>query len=186
MTGDVFRARFADCHFDEVNFLSLGGDKLPKEERYEIIWNASSMSHLNPRTTQCDKELQIITHLRKITSQLPDAFTDTAKVTKFYISAANTPVRINTPIGKTVIMAANESSMTRLKHGRPLGSKDLIPQKRKLKEQQYPNLEENSTPKEAIPTISKIITPEEESAIEVTHAPEEAIVLEDIQNHEDA
>ena len=27
---DIFRARFVDCHFDEVNFPSLGGDKLPK------------------------------------------------------------------------------------------------------------------------------------------------------------
>ena len=68
LTGDVFIARFADCHFDEVNFLSLwggggGGDKLRKEERREIIWNASSMSHLDPRTAQCDKEVQRITHL---------------------------------------------------------------------------------------------------------------------------
>ena len=66
LTGDVLRARFADCHFDEVNFLSLGGDKLPKEERCEIIWNASSMSHLDPCTAQCDKEVQRITHLHKI------------------------------------------------------------------------------------------------------------------------
>ena len=50
LTRDVFRARFADFHFDEVNFPSLGGDKLPKEERREIIWNASSMSHLDSRT----------------------------------------------------------------------------------------------------------------------------------------
>ena len=57
LTGDVFRARFADYHFDEANFLSLGGDKLPKEERYEIIWNASFMSHLDPRIAQCDKEV---------------------------------------------------------------------------------------------------------------------------------
>ena len=34
--------------------------------------------------------------------------------------------------------------------------------------------------------MSKIITPEGKSVIEVTHAPEEAIVLEEIQNHEDA
>ena len=186
LTGDVFRARFADCHFDEVNFPSLGGDKLPKEERREIIWNASSMSHLNPCTTQCDMEVQRITHLQKLAGQLPDAFTDTANVTKSYIPAANTPTRINTPIGKTAIMVANESSMTLLKCGRPLGSKDLIPRKRKIKGQQNPSLEENSTPKEATPTIFKIIAPEEESLIEVTHAPEEAIVLEEIQNHEDA
>ena len=127
LTGDVFRARFADFHFDEVNFPSLGGDKLPKEEqreiiwnassmshldpkeeRREIIWNASSMSHLNPHTTQCDKEVQRIIHLQKIASQLPNAFTDTAKVTKSYIPATNTPTRINIPIGKTAIMAANE------------------------------------------------------------------------------
>ena len=63
LTGDVFRARFADCHFDEVNFPSLGGDKLPKEEQREIIWNASSMSHLDLRITQCDKEVQRIIHL---------------------------------------------------------------------------------------------------------------------------
>ena len=68
LIGDVFRVRFADCHFDEVNFPSLGGDKLPKEERREIIWNASSMSHLDPCTAQCDKEVQRITYLQKIAS----------------------------------------------------------------------------------------------------------------------
>ena len=92
---------------------------------------------------------------------------------------------MNIPIGKTAIMATNESSMTRLKRSRPLGSKDLIPWKRKIKEQQNPSLEENITFEEATVTISKIITPEEESAIEVTHVPEEAIVPEEIQNHED-
>ena len=144
------------------------------------------MSHLDPRTAQCDKEVQRITHIQKIASQLFDVFTDTTKVTKSYIPAANTPARINIPIGKTVIMAANESSTTRLKRGRPSVSKDLIPRKRKIKGQQNHNLKENSTPEEATPTISKIITPEEESATEVTHAPEEAIVLKEIQNHEDA
>ena len=186
LTRDVFRAGFVDCHFDEVNFPSLGGDKLPKEERREIIWNASSMSHLDSRTTQCDKEVQRITHFQKIASQFLDAFTDTAKVTKSYISTANTPTRIKIPIGKTAIMAANESSMTRLKCGRPLGSKDLIPLKRKIKGQQNPSLEENSTPEETTPTISKIITPEEKSAIEVIHALKKAIAPKEIQNHEDA
>ena len=144
------------------------------------------MSHLDSRTAQCDKEVQRIGHLQKIASQLPNAFTDTTKATKSYIPATNTPARIGIPIGKTAIMAANESSMKCLKRGRPSGSKDLIPRKRKIKRQQNPSLEENSTPEEATPTISKIITPEEESVIEVTHAPEEAIVPEEIQNHEDA
>ena len=117
---------------------------------------------------------------------MPDAFTDTTKVTKSYIPAANTLAKINIPIGKTVIMAANESSMTRLKRGRLLGSKDLIPRKKKIKGQQNPSLKENSTPEEPTPTISKIITPEAESSIEVTHALEEAIIPEEVQNHEDA
>ena len=117
LTGDVFIARFADCHFDKVNFPSLRGDKLPKDERREIIWNASSMSHFNPGTAQCDKEVQRITHLQKIVSQLPDAFTNTARVTKSYIPAANTLARINIPIGKISIMGSNESFMTRLKRG---------------------------------------------------------------------
>ena len=91
------------------------------------------MSHLDPRITQCDKEVQRITHLQKIANKLPNAFTDTAKVPKYYIPAANTPAMINIPIVKIVIMAANEASMTRLKRGRPLGSKDLIPWKRKIK-----------------------------------------------------
>ena len=155
------------------------GVKLPKEKRREIIWNASSMSHLDPRIAQCDKEVRRITHIQKIVSQLPVAFTDTAKVTKSYIPTANTPTRINIPIGKIAIMEANESS-------RPLGSKDLIPRKRKIKGQQNPSFEENITPEKVTPIISKIITPEEESAIEVTHAPEEAIVPEEMQNHEEA
>ena len=117
---------------------------------------------------------------------MPDAFIDTTKVTKSYIPAANTPARINITIGKPTIMATNESSMTRLKRGRPLGSKDLIPWKGKIKGQQNLSLEENSTPEEATPTISKIITLEEESVIEMTHTPEEAIVPKEIQNHEDA
>ena len=88
---------------------------------------------MDPRIAQCNKEIQRITHLHKISRKFPDAFTDTAIVTKSYIPAANTLTRINIPIGKTAIMATNESSMTRLKNGRPLGSKDLIPRKRKIK-----------------------------------------------------
>ena len=27
LTGDIFTARFADCHFDETKFPTLGGEK---------------------------------------------------------------------------------------------------------------------------------------------------------------
>ena len=33
LIGDVFIARFADCHFNESIFLPLGGEKLVLEER---------------------------------------------------------------------------------------------------------------------------------------------------------
>ena len=32
LTGDVFRARFTDCHFNGIVFPSLGGEKLIPEE----------------------------------------------------------------------------------------------------------------------------------------------------------
>ncbi|XP_026378850.1 uncharacterized protein LOC113273324 [Papaver somniferum] len=54
LTGDVFKARFADCHFDESNFTSLGGEKLKLEERREISWNTPYLSRLDPRTSECE------------------------------------------------------------------------------------------------------------------------------------
>ena len=64
LTGEVFTARFVDCHFDEIFFPPLGEDKpIPKEWR-EIIWNESSLSHLDPRTKQFELEVQNIIHLQ--------------------------------------------------------------------------------------------------------------------------
>ena len=53
-----------------------------------------------------------------------DAFIETKKVTKSYIPIANIPARIDVPIGQLT----NESKI-RLKCGRPVGSKDVTPQK---------------------------------------------------------
>ena len=63
LTGDVFTARFVDCHFNESVFPSLGGEKLIPEERREISWKASTMTHLNPHTNQCELKVQRIIHL---------------------------------------------------------------------------------------------------------------------------
>ena len=63
LTGDVFTTCFVDCHFNESVFLSLGREKSIPEERQEITWNASIMSHLDPRTNQCELEVQMIIHL---------------------------------------------------------------------------------------------------------------------------
>ena len=59
LTGDLFIARFTDCHFDETIFPSLGGDKhanVPVERR-ELSWYAPTMSHLDHRTAQSETEV---------------------------------------------------------------------------------------------------------------------------------
>ena len=125
---DVFTAHFIDCHFDENVFLPLGGDK-PKEW-LDITWYVPSLSHLDPCTRQCELEIQRIVHLQGLANQLPDVFTDIKKVTKSHVPVVNASTRIDVPEGQLENVIANESK-TRLKHGRPIGSKDLIPRKRK-------------------------------------------------------
>ena len=68
--------------------------------------------------------------LQEIANQLPDAFTDTKRVTKSYIPAVNAPARIEIPKGQPENEVTNESK-TRLKRGRPIGSKDKNPRKKK-------------------------------------------------------
>ena len=63
LAGDIFRARFIDCHFNETVFPPLGGEKSIPEERREITWNASTLSHFEPRTNQCELEVKRIIHL---------------------------------------------------------------------------------------------------------------------------
>ena len=119
-TGDVFIERFVNYHFNENLFPPLGEEKSVPEKRREIIWNASVMSHFDPCTNQSELEVQRIIHLKNLVNQLPDAFTDTKKVTKSHVPAANTPTRIDVPEGQL----ENESKK-RLKRGRPFGSKDI-------------------------------------------------------------
>ena len=61
---------------------------------------------------------------------MPDGFTDLKRITKSHIPAENVPIRIDVPKGPSTSVIANESK-ARLKHGRPLGSKDRNPRKRK-------------------------------------------------------
>ena len=66
--------------------------------------------------------------MQNIANQLPDAFTNLPRITKSHIPAVNAPVRVDIPTGQ--IVKANESR-PHLKRGRPIGSKDKNPQKRK-------------------------------------------------------
>ncbi|KAL0397044.1 UNVERIFIED_CONTAM: hypothetical protein Scaly_0152800 [Sesamum calycinum] len=129
MTGDQFTARYLDCQFNETIFPVLGGED--KEiKRNDIAWNATSMSFLDPRTNDSELEVQRIIHLQNVANRLPDAFIDTKKVTKSHILAENVPARLEVPEVTLTQTKASESQIRR-KRGRPLGSKDANPRKRK-------------------------------------------------------
>ena len=138
MTRDVFRARFADCHFNEPVFPQLGGEKSIPERRHEITWNVSTLSHLDQRTNQCELEVQMIIYLQNLANQLPDVFVDTKKVTKSHISAANVPARVDITEGQKAY-----ESKTHSKCGRPIGSKDITPRKRRIIGKQNDHEESN-------------------------------------------
>ena len=57
------------------------------------------MSHFDPRTNQCELEVQRIIHLQNLANQLPYAFIDTKKVTKSHITVVNAPSQIDVPEG---------------------------------------------------------------------------------------
>ncbi|KAL0323103.1 UNVERIFIED_CONTAM: Copia protein [Sesamum angustifolium] len=129
MTGDQFVARYLDCQFNETIFPVLRGED--KEiKRKDIAWNATSMPFLDPRTNDSELEVQRIIHLQNIANRLPDVFIDTKKVTKSYIPAENVPARLEVPEATLTQSKASESQKHR-KRGRPLGSKDANPRKRK-------------------------------------------------------
>ena len=152
-TGDLFTARFADCHFDEKLYPTLGGET----KQLVITWNELSLSHYDPRTKQCEQEVQKIIHLQNLASQLPDAFTDPKRVTKSHIPTANASIRIVVPEGQ--LITANEIK-GQLKHGRPVGSKDTNPRKRKgakdTNDQVEVNIDQENFPsKTPVESVSK-------------------------------
>ena len=57
LTSNVFAAYFNNCHFDEIIFPPLRGEKsLPKAQR-EKTWNDLALCHLDPHTNQCEYEV---------------------------------------------------------------------------------------------------------------------------------
>ena len=127
MTGDIFTARFLDCRFDETFFPTLGGDTRKGKVEKEITWSNPSLCHFDHRTKQCDLEVQRIIHLQQIANQLPDKFSDPKRVTKSQVPAENAPIRIDVSEGP---LPTNEPKPC-LKRGRPMGSKDKNPRKKR-------------------------------------------------------
>ena len=80
----------------------------------------------------------MIIHLKDLANQLPDAFVDTKEVTKLHIPVANVPARVDIIEGQKAY-----ESKTRSKRGRPIGSKDITPRKRRTNEKQNDHEESN-------------------------------------------
>ncbi|KAJ0919088.1 putative RNA-directed DNA polymerase [Helianthus annuus] len=175
LTGDMFTARFADCQFNETVFPVLGGDKTKERlVTQELTWNASSLSNLDPRSGQCESEVQKIIHLQRIVNELPDAFTDTNRVTKSHIPASNAPARIE---------VIPEAITIQRKRGRPIGSKDKNPRKRKEQNKSVGENLVNETLEEVNVPEETNITPEENENSEDTLVPNEnEISINYVQN----
>ncbi|KAM0990114.1 hypothetical protein ACFX2C_008676 [Malus domestica] len=177
LTGDMFITRFADCHFNETIFPLLGVEKTVPEERQELTWVVPTLSHFNPRSIQCENEVKMIVHLQGIANQMPDAFNDASKVIKSHIPAAKAPARIDVHVGQNK-MAVNDSSNACLKRGRPPGSKDSAPRKRKMRVQLNPNdiIQEKKLNDKS--TIHDSVVPEKENVLDKTTVPKETEVHE--------
>ena len=51
------RMTCVNYHFNETIFSLLRGEEPVLEERREIIWNALTLTYLDPRTNQCESEV---------------------------------------------------------------------------------------------------------------------------------
>jgi hypothetical protein len=86
--------------------------------------------------------------LQSIANQLPDAITNNKKIVKSHNPAANTPAKIEVPIGQSINIAANKSKAC-LMRGRPINANDKIPHKRKAQGNEISALEEALPTKQA-------------------------------------
>ena len=103
----------------------------------------------------------MIIHLQSLANQLLYAFVDTKKVTKSHIHAENVPARVDITEGQKTF-----ESKTRSKRGRPIGSKDITPRKRRTNGKQNDHEEsniENQIPEEI---QNEQIAPEEVQVLE--------------------
>ncbi|KAI3716045.1 hypothetical protein L6452_23090 [Arctium lappa] len=128
------------------------------ENQSKISWSELSLSHLDPRTKQCELEVQKIIHLQGLANQLPDAFTDPKKLTKSHVPAANAPVKIDIPKGQDNL---SKESRARQKRGRPIGSKDKNPRKKRGANSQDGQNEVRETPEDSPEETLDMMVPEE-------------------------
>ena len=106
--------------------------------------NEKNLSHLDPRTFECENKVQHIIHLQAIANRLLNALNDVVKVTKSYIPVVNSPSRIVVPEN----YAEMDQNGPHLKHGRLIRLKDIVLLKQRGRNQEFIP-KELVTPKEA-------------------------------------
>ncbi|KAJ9547265.1 hypothetical protein OSB04_019808, partial [Centaurea solstitialis] len=79
-----------------------GGEKKINEK--DVSWCELSLSYLDPRTKQCEMEVQKMMHLQEIANQLPDAFTDTKRHQHLPLNVKIDRIGLN---GKTLFRSLN-------------------------------------------------------------------------------
>lgn len=75
--------------------IPLSGDK--KQERQELSWYVSTLSHLDPHTAQYDNEVRRILNLQNVTDSMTDMVSDIAKLMRSHSLAANMPFNVENP-----------------------------------------------------------------------------------------
>jgi hypothetical protein len=81
--------------------LALGGDTKFIDDGREIVWDDKIILSFGPRTKETNLQVQKITELRQIASNLLDAFIDYKGVTKSLNPAVNAPCSVEVPIKNT-------------------------------------------------------------------------------------
>ena len=106
----------------------MTASKEEKQKKVDILsWRENDLTHLDPRTPECEKEVYHIIYLQEIANRLPNAFNDAAKITKSHIPTVNTPAWIYVPEEHKKM----DENVPRQKRGRPIGSKDAAPRKKR-------------------------------------------------------
>lgn len=88
-----------------------------------IFWKTPTLIFFDPRISESEREVQQMIHLQSLANRLPNPFINAKKVMKSHIPAQISIVTPNKNIASDL--------KVHHKRGSPLGSKYIIPYKRK-------------------------------------------------------
>lgn len=151
ITGDSFVAHISMCKFNENLFPRLSTEEQTAQEcGFKFDQPDTVTLHKDPYNGQGEKEVRRILHLQGIANNAPHVFAPTERITRSDINqAANYPARVQIDSTPAHVMDPLK------KRGRPAGAKDLIPRKRRTKEE---ITSESRTLVESLPTAVDVYT----------------------------